>query len=319
MAYTPAMRKGVLYEYMRCGNGAKGRVAEQLCNRTTNYQNVLAAVLTGLGQTTWESFFSDSDSEAELLRELSRLKDLEEGLQVMKIQRQNLVARVQDAAAAGADLALLQTLQDGASLKDADIAKRELLIGHTTARIAELRHHPLASAWPALRDQIRDMMQVFGRGNDSEVDRAQLNGLLVSHGIEVFLDLSSSAVAFVVNGRSQFHFFDPDQSVIQLWHGIVQNAFMPSELVFQRELVQEVKALRLDVGPVPGVESTQAERDAWREAAEVALHAAEEGQARLRDHIEEVGMLYEGDLEARASQIRREVCAQRLRRRSVGG
>ena len=213
MAYTPAIRNGNLYEYLRPGHAAKATLAEKGARGMTNYQSVLAAVLTGLGQTTWEAFFSDADSDDELQRELARLNELEDGLIGMKAQHQNLTARVGEAAADGAALSLLKTLQDAVDLKGDEIEEREATLSRTKARVAELRNNPMAEAWPQLREQIHELMKVFGRGHDTEADRARLNGLLVSHGIQISIDTVANRIGFTVNDRTQWQDYDPDQVV----------------------------------------------------------------------------------------------------------
>lgn len=304
MAYTPAIRGGILYEYLRPGHAAKGTFAEKGSGGMVNYQSILAAVLTGLSQTTWEGFLSDSDSEDELQRELARLRELEDGLTGMKAQHQNLLAKVGEAAADGAALSLLKTLQDSVDLKGEDIEEREVVISRTTARIAELRHHPMADAWPQLREQITELMKVFGRGHDTEVERARLNGLLVSHGIEITVDTKANRIGFTVNGRCQWQSYDPDAAVIQLWSGLIWNQETPAE---KERFVRQVD--------VVGGQMTRL----LEEGSQEPTKEMEELFNQL-DAMEEtwVGNVLEnpGDVSARAKEIRAAVSRQRMDNRA---
>ena len=318
MAYTQSIRgKNLLYEYLRPGHAAKATFAEKGSGRLINYQSVLAAVLTGLGQTTWEAFFSDADSEDELQRELARLNELEDGLIGMKAQHQNLKKAVGDAAERG-EFDLLTTLQDRATEKQMDIEEREATLSRTKARVAELRSNPMAEAWPQLREQIHELMKVFGRGHDTEADRGRLNGLLVSHGIQISIDTVANRIGFTVNDRTQWQSYDPDQVVVQLWSGIIQNMATPSELEFRKQQLADAEAFHLDVPPKPSDDAPLAEREAWAAQAKAVLEAAEADNPikRLVEHVDRVGVLYEGDIAARAKEIRATVSRNRMNNRT---
>ena len=85
LSYVPAMpRPGFFYEYLRPGHTNSGTPKAA---RNLNYQDVLATVLTGLGQTTWESFFTDADDDSELAAKLTKRKELEADLAAMKSRR----------------------------------------------------------------------------------------------------------------------------------------------------------------------------------------------------------------------------------------
>ncbi len=303
-SYTPAIRNGNLYEYLRPGNAAKATLAERNAGGLTNYQSVLAAVLTGLGQTTWEAFFSDADSEDELQRELARLAELEDGLIGLESQHRNLTARVVEVAAGGGDLSLLQNLQDGADAKALEIEEREASVSRTKARVAELRSNPMAEAWPELREQIRELMKVFGRGNDTEADRAKLNGLLVSHGIQITVDTVANRICFEVNGRSQWQDYDPDVAVIELWSGVISGSF--EEGIYLADRWMEVAK-----NPELGYPGEPGEREAETGLAEVAegMDWRSKKDPRSKSYAPEAAT-------ARAKDIRAAVSRNRMNNRN---
>ena len=63
---------------------------------------------------------------------------------------------------------LLATLQDRV---DPEAGRHRSAGRQTLARLTreidEAQNHPLAGAWPALREHVESAMKVFGRGNDS--------------------------------------------------------------------------------------------------------------------------------------------------------
>ena len=317
MGYTPALKNGKLYEYLRIGHNGRSTLAELGGTRMISYQDTLAAVLTGLGQTTWEKFFSDADSEAEMRRETSRQTELQIGLDALIAQRQNMLSRVQEVAAGGGDLSLLRTLQDGADLKDVEITERQESLRRTTHRIAEIRQHPMATAWPVLREQIAGLMKAFGSGTDTEQDREVLHDLLAAHQISIFLDTANSTIGFFVGNRSQLHRFNPDWAVVQLHAGLIQNDATPAEVDYIKGLQAKVRAIEVDVEPAPPKGSSEQDFRKWESMMEAAIAKVEsDPDFKLgREWVEDHAVLYDGDIAERARNIRQQVAVNRLANR----
>ena len=124
-------------------------------------------------------------------------------------------------------------------------------------------------------------------------------------------------ICFQVNGRSQWHHFDPDEAVIQLWSGIIQNTATPSELEFRKQQLGDAEAFHLDVPPPPSGDAPLAEREAWAAQAKAALEAAEADNPikRLGEQVDRESVLYEGDIAARANEIRAAVSRNRINNR----
>lgn len=162
----------------------------------------------------------------------------------------------------------------------------------------------MAEAWPQLREQIHELMKVFGRGHDTEVDRARLNGLLVSHGIQISIDTVANRIGFTVNDRTQWQTYDPDQVVVQLWSGLIWNQDTPAE----KQRFDHLLSTATD----------QANR-LMKEGSGEATPEMEELFGQL-DTMEEtwVGNVLEnpGDVSARAKEIRAAVSRNRMNNRT---
>ena len=88
LSYVPAMpRPGFFYEYLRPGHTNRGVPKSgwqrQLPGRSGNGAH-------RLGQTTWESFFSDAADDSELAKKVALRKQLEAELAAMQAAAENL-------------------------------------------------------------------------------------------------------------------------------------------------------------------------------------------------------------------------------------
>jgi DNA invertase Pin-like site-specific DNA recombinase len=257
LTVTSSRRATRSYDYLRCQGAIQGR---RDCDAPPlRHLDVVAAVLTGLGEVSWAGFFP-GDGSGELEQARTQLMELRQGLEAMQARHRTLVERVTEAAVDGAAMSLLKTLQDAADLAQQEIDDRLASVRRAEGHLSELERRPGPDdLTQELRERVAGVMVHFGRGDDTAQERMELNDLFTRAGITVVVDQDVPRVGYRLHGVGpEWVPIDWDSAVVRLATGTIDPARFPS-------VVAEHRAAAADA--LAAVEQARAQRVAAALAA----------------------------------------------------
>lgn len=172
--------------YVRC-RAVKSKPCGQ---KYVRLDDLHAHILTRLTTNQLAPFFENqTGKQSEMAREAQAVARLSAKQTLHQTALQNLQAKVVEAAADGAALSLLKTLQDAADNTAEDLASATKALEHAKSRLAglQLQPSPLTMV-DEMQPLIHELFASIAQGTDTAEQRTQLNQLLQKLDARITLD-----------------------------------------------------------------------------------------------------------------------------------